>query len=573
MTNSKRSPNATAFETGLITQGRDSLVGRLTDRRKLNGQVYTPLPLAIHMLQLVAWPAGDGVLLDPACGDGVFLEAAVRKVLAQYGATPRAAKFVRTRLLGWELDAEAANACRKRLGTLLTEAGLAHTDAPQVRVDNALLAREPARLACVVGNPPYLEAKRMPDSLKELIRQTCPLAAHGSFDLYAAFVERAVKMTSDAGGEVCLLIPNRFLVVRYAQALRERILAERDVCVLDFSQQRRVFGNAAVYPVVLHARTPPEHATPGYRAELARHGLEPGNERPHGDEEQSNPAAQRDESNRNAPASPRGATLSPALLAERLGSIMPVVPEHPGGRDLLVRLLADPPPGVVELKQRVSVRWCVSFHRAKLRERFVADEPHSSWQNPQPFLGGGRFHGNGEVQPFRIDWAGYWIDYDEERARRERNRLPSVELFARPKLVVCQNARRMRAALDRTGIILKDTFLALLPHNARPSRGELEWLCMVLNSRVLHYVYEHLYAGTRKQGGYLHYLARYLEPLPIPPMPEPPERVVARHRRLVQGTAPPADCEPLVERAYGLRPHEAEAIAAHVIPEHASDRA
>ena len=66
----------------LLSKGRNSEVGKKTSPKKLNGQFYTPLPIAERMLELVGWPLAHpgSRLLDPACGDGVFLEAAIRKV-------------------------------------------------------------------------------------------------------------------------------------------------------------------------------------------------------------------------------------------------------------------------------------------------------------------------------------------------------------------------------------------------------------------------------------------------------------------------------------------------------------
>lgn len=478
---------------GLLREGRDNEAGRCTSVQKLNGQVYTPLQRATQMLAQVHWPAGDGVLLDPACGDGVFLEAAARKWLD----SGRPAAALTEHLVGWDLDAGAITAARSRLEALGVTATLTERDA---------LDESASRYEVVVGNPPYLEAKRMPDALKNRVRRVAPLAAHGAFDLYAAFVERAHALAD----EVCFLIPNRFLVVAAAEKLRDHLLRECDVSVVDLSTEA-VFSDAAVYPIVLHTR---RAARPRYRV-----GLEP------------------------------PVTLDATFVRGRLRTMMPTAPTDPAGKSLFERLLEYSP-----LQEVADVRWTVSFHRAGLREEFVfetrPDSPHA-----RRFLGGGRFAGNREVQPGRIEWRGGFIDYDEARARAANNPLPPLALFDRPKVVVCQNARRGRAAVDREGFVLKDTFLAVQPTRVSP-----EWIALVVNSRLFHYLYEHLYAGTRKAGGYLHYLARYLGPFPLAGEPTGADAVYE--------TGDLAAADRFVEDGYGVTAPERRVLDAYDFPKH-----
>ena len=57
------------------------------------GEYYTPEWLAEHVLDATGYSAsGDGRLLDPACGSGVFLLAAIRRIRRARGAIDRAAR-------------------------------------------------------------------------------------------------------------------------------------------------------------------------------------------------------------------------------------------------------------------------------------------------------------------------------------------------------------------------------------------------------------------------------------------------------------------------------------------------
>ncbi len=314
---------------------------------------------------MVQWPEGTGCLLDPACGDGVFLEAAVRKVLAAGLPREQIVSILEHRLVGWDVDARHVLACHDRLRGVLEAAGL-----PEVRLRvecrDALVATTDIPLACVVGNPPYLEAKRMPDSMKQAVRAVLPEAAEGGFDLFCAFVALALRLTR-GGGEICLVLPNRFLTSTYAAGLRRTLALETFTEFHDLSRER-IFPDAAVYPIILYSRR-----------EVPR--------------------------NASGPMGPRSSARWSCAAFEMprgLTDIWPVLPADPRGIELIRRLMIEE--SFERLDRVADVRWTVSFHRAGLRDLFVTPDRPRWARRPRRFVGGGRFHGNREVLPFRIRW-------------------------------------------------------------------------------------------------------------------------------------------------------------------------
>ncbi len=497
----------------MLHERRPSRVGLATTVDKLHGRVYTPPEVARRLLDLLPWPPGP--LLDPACGDGVFLaEALLRLGSGAAGGSP---------LTGWDLDEAALARARMRLDPLAASLGL---PPPRLVLRDALDPGEEGTWACVVGNPPYLEAKRMPASLQARIRAACPVAARGAFDLYGAFVERAHALVRP-GGAFGFVLPNRVLVAAYAEGLRRLLLTDCAVRVADLSRED-VFPDAAVYPVLLAAV---RSGTPAVCV-----GSDP------------------------------GVDLPVTVLTDRLHALLPLPGAAVAG--LLARVLEDP--ALVPLGSPMRTRWCVSFHRTGLRDRYTFDDrPDSPFA--RPFLGGGRFAGNREVEPYRIAWAGGWIDHDEARARADGNPLPALDQFRPPQVVLCQNARRGRAALDREGFVLKDTFLSIRCRRpADEARSWPEWTAILLNSACFHALYEALHGGTRKGGGFLHFLPRYLDPVPIPP---PPPGVRDLHARLAAAARlgsprlAALEAEGVVRAAYGVTPEEADRLDGLEVPE------
>lgn len=470
------------------TTGRDNEVGRRTTVPKLNGRVYTPDALARRVVDGLPMSPGSR-WLDPSCGDGAFLRAVLSRA--------REEGVAGLHVEGWDIDPDALTAADTGLRALAEAAGatltLVHRDA---------LEPLETRYDVVVGNPPYLESKRMSDALKKQLRAGGWVAAVGAFDLYAVFVELASRRVR-AGGRFALIVPNRVLVTTAAAGLRGLLLGGGTVCLEDRSGAGDFGTSAAVYPVVLSW-----HA--GGERTLTVRGGEGG--------------------------------LPGALVAQRLGGLWSVAWPGAGGA-LLLRVLGDHT--LRPFGESFDVKWTVSFHRAGLRDTFVTPtEPATPWA--RRFLGGGRFAGNRELDAGRIDWAGGWIDYDEARARAAGNALPPVALFDGPKVVIVQNARRCRAALDRTGLVLKDTFLLVRPRDGADADRVMAWLVAVLHSDVFHALYAQLFAGTRKGGGYLHFLGSYLSvvPIPAPPAGWSPEQAVG------------GSDEAAVRRAYGLSPDE-----------------
>ncbi|UUO05756.1 N-6 DNA methylase [Blastopirellula sp. J2-11] len=159
--------------------------------RRRHGVYYTPPEVAAAMIQAVdhgfksqfGLPLGLAddsrrqetnaplvSILDPACGDGVFLEAAVRQIYQNYLAAgnerdwPAAVhQAVLPRLFGCELFPEAAEDAKRRLLQFLGETGVTDVAAEevQIRIGDALAEStwsDDDHFSVIVGNPPYSAA-------------------------------------------------------------------------------------------------------------------------------------------------------------------------------------------------------------------------------------------------------------------------------------------------------------------------------------------------------------------------------------------------------------------------------
>ncbi len=396
--------------------------------RKRHGVFYTPDPVTRYLTRATA-PAGP--VADLSCGDGAFLVEAAR--------------------LGWPvmgIDRDpAALAC--------AEAELAPYPADRRRLicGDGLAPALPWVPDVVLGNPPYLEAKKADRAVKDRCRALFPAIAHGGFDVYIFFLKAGLDALPP-GGRLGYIIPNKFLVANYARPLREELLRDTTIEEIIDVSDLPTFQDAAVYPVLLVLRKappPPDHrARLGHVTDLAQ--LDSGD-------------------------FPR-VTIPQAHWWRTGQRVFWSPPANPVARGLVTRLLADS--SLPRLGELLEIRWTVSFHRTGLRDQFIF--PTATGTHPRRLLGGKSFNGNADISRYRTDWSGWWIDYDESRALAVKNSLPSVRLFDEAKLLIAQNARRIVATLDREAFICKDTFL--LGQRATGDAPPLPYLLGLLNSTL-----------------------------------------------------------------------------------------
>jgi hypothetical protein len=477
-----------------------------TTPSKLRGQYYTPKELVRMVLGALDVGPSD-LIVDPSCGDGNFLRGAVSAATRTLNEQdPHSfAVHLAKRLIGFDTNGSALDgarsvlrdAFRQDLGVEISPASfhLYQADSlqhphlcrlleavgyPPLHVTDRLL---------VVGNPPYVEAKRLPRETKAVLKALYPEAVTGAPDLYLYFLHVCLGWLRDEKDALAFVLPNKLLVNANAQTIRERLLEEGCLGRLWFATQANIFPDASVYPIVLFATG--KNGLGRTSLEVARITRDNDNGLVRGD---SLPVLAASYSRTTARAffpPPQSAVLRAAL------------------DQLLVQR------GVARLDDVLDIRWSVSFHRLGLRERYVTPVAPAS-PHRHRFLGGGAFAGNGEVVRYSLKWAGWWIDYDEDRLRRDGNCVPPVSLFQQAKIVVCQNGRTLRAAYDDEGFVLKDTFLCgVLREGEHPLLRHPRAVVGLLCSRAVHFFYSHVFYGGHVNGGYLHFLRSFLVDVPV----------------------------------------------------------
>lgn len=174
--------------------------------QKLRGAYYTPLQLADAMVGLFA-SQNISTILEPSCGDGVFVDA-----LQNLDLLNKVDK-----LTAVEIEPDEAEKVRNR-----------YSEFEQIEVCtedffdfyNRVIGKEQYDL--ILGNPPYIRYQYLKESQREMQSQI--LTSHGMkanklINAWVAFMVACVQLLSE-NGKIAFVIPAEILQVAYAEDLR-----------------------------------------------------------------------------------------------------------------------------------------------------------------------------------------------------------------------------------------------------------------------------------------------------------------------------------------------------------------
>lgn len=181
--------------------------------QKLRGAYYTPLPLADMMVRLFAENKDMRYIMEPSCGDGVFLDALIK---ANFN------DFVE-KITAIEIDKLEACKSRKRMeGQQAVD--VYHMDFFDYYQKN----RGEKYFDLILGNPPYVRYQYLEESQRELLSQILVsqgMKANKLINTWVGFVVACVNLLTE-NGKIAFVVPAEILQVAYAEDLR-LFLAEK----------------------------------------------------------------------------------------------------------------------------------------------------------------------------------------------------------------------------------------------------------------------------------------------------------------------------------------------------------
>jgi adenine-specific DNA methylase len=218
------------------TQGRQLLEDRVS--AKLRGGYYTPRKIADALCTWGIRKPSDCVL-EPSCGDGVFLESAGNRLVSLGAKTVDIRKQIR----GVEIAENEARKARLRVKRILGGQG---NGIVQCSDYFEWFNKNPRMLFdCALGNPPFIRYQNFPEpSRTQAMRllEFLGLKANKLTNIWVPFVVGAITQLKP-GGRLAMVVPAELLQVSYASQLREFLISQFDSIDI-FVSNEMLFQNA-----------------------------------------------------------------------------------------------------------------------------------------------------------------------------------------------------------------------------------------------------------------------------------------------------------------------------------------
>ena len=204
--------------------------------QKLRGAYYTPTRLAQYIVNLQRDQHPAGSVLEPSCGDGVFLDAMKTEgILKNYKS-----------ITAVEIEEDETSKLKEK-----------YSDCRNVKVLNSdffdfYKEKKRTKYDLIVGNPPYIRYQYLENNQRELMSEI--ISEHGMkpnklINTWVAFTVACVHMLSKEG-TIVFVIPAEILQVAYAEELRIYLANSLEkITVITFEQL--VFSDIEQEVVVL----------------------------------------------------------------------------------------------------------------------------------------------------------------------------------------------------------------------------------------------------------------------------------------------------------------------------------
>jgi methylase of polypeptide subunit release factors len=513
-------------------------------QRRARGVFYTPVEIANWIVAetygplVEAWP-GNGPpprVLDPACGGGVFLQAALEKLneccrrLDLSPARSRAA--CKQAIFGIDIDRLAVETARKQLAAIPRE---------NIRCADTLSSSECDSFDAIVGNPPYVSIRELAqahsrDEIEKLRKRFS--TARGNFDLYVPFWERALELLRP-GGRLGFIVPNKWATLDYARPLRELLLQQTTLEQIVDVSALRVFPAASAYPQIVILKRKPASKLHCIRVALMQESQE------------FNPLTVEANCRKVEQAKLDASSL---VLGEDLA--------------LEQRVATRPLGSICELHSGAS-GYSAALLAGELRE---ATSPSDRDEMALNFIVSGNIDryaiAPGNVRFLKQLWQRPCLPIEAGHVTAAK-----LQLYREPKIVLSGMCRRLEAAYDEQGFALGVQVFA-----ARELQVDPYYLLAILNSKLLSYLFRERFAAKRLAGGYLAINKGQLAQLPIRLTSDLPaatvKRIASRARQLHQAVSSAVDeqLDELIYELYELTREERQRVEQSFVPDAASVR-
>ncbi|MCK4383439.1 MAG: N-6 DNA methylase, partial [Candidatus Lokiarchaeota archaeon] len=261
-----------SFDLDIIAKFYEKIVPH--SQRKTTGEFFTPIQIVDYILKSVGYIAKQDIenkkLIDLSCGSGSFLIRAVNILLEKLRKQTKSKKFleltpkeaeeiinkVKKRIFGVDINPVACVLCHINL--YFTLFGLfkiiveKNKDYPipefNILNKNTLQYNFKDKYDYVVGNPPYLFIRAIPQNHRKLIERLPLETNKGQYDFYQLFIEIGIIILEE-GGILGYIVPDSLLALSNRKIIRNYIYHStkiKEICDLGLGFKEPVVSNVII---------------------------------------------------------------------------------------------------------------------------------------------------------------------------------------------------------------------------------------------------------------------------------------------------------------------------------------
>jgi tRNA1(Val) A37 N6-methylase TrmN6 len=185
--------------------------------RKARGAFFTPRPIAEYLAEWAVEGDRDATVLDPTCGEAVFLMAAAKR-LKDLGTSAAA---LRRQVLGVDLHNASVASSRELLRAEQLDGSFLEEDFFSLSTPDKLDARLPY-VDAIIGNPPFVRYQEHAGITRRRAQRAAleqGVRLSGLASSWAALVVHACAFLKPEG-RLAMVLPTELLTTGYAEEIR-----------------------------------------------------------------------------------------------------------------------------------------------------------------------------------------------------------------------------------------------------------------------------------------------------------------------------------------------------------------
>ncbi|TFG15209.1 MAG: hypothetical protein EU531_08540 [Promethearchaeota archaeon] len=213
------------------------------DQRKKLGEIYTPYDVVDQILDAVGFCNkncdGSKTIIDISCGAGSFLVRVVKRIIKynrdannvlNITRSKELIELIKSLIYGIDINPIACILCQINLLYELYEIiNFIHTEDSSFSIPVFFIENKDVfsknfnqKYDFIVGNPPYLFIREIPQDQKTLIENGAFETAQGQYDYYQLFIEIGIKLLKP-NGLLGFILPDSILALSNRRIIRKYI--------------------------------------------------------------------------------------------------------------------------------------------------------------------------------------------------------------------------------------------------------------------------------------------------------------------------------------------------------------